>query len=67
MSIFEALAGQEVLNLLLVSILSFKEAKRTFLTPESLDFLKEYTNGLYRKSYYYVNYQLPSSQENIFK
>jgi hypothetical protein len=33
LSIFSFLAIQEVLRLLYVSIMSFKEAKRTFLTP----------------------------------
>jgi hypothetical protein len=34
MSNFKSLASQEVLILLHVSIMSSKEAKRTFLTPE---------------------------------
>ena len=58
MSIFEVLAGQEVLNLLLVSIMSSKEAKRTFLTPESLDFLKSSQMFFIGKVIYHVHWQL---------
>ena len=65
MSILEVLAGQEVLNLLLVSIMSSKESKRTFLAPDSLDFLKSSQMLPIAKVNYHVNFSFLATQESI--
>ena len=65
MSILEVLAGQEVLNLLLVSIMSSKEAKRTFLATESLDLLKSSQILPRGKVNYHVNFSFLATQESI--
>ena len=65
MSIIEGLAGQEVLCLLRVTIMSSKESKRTFLAPDSLDFLKSSQMLPIAKVNYHVNFSFLATQESI--
>ena len=65
MLILEVLAGQEVLNLLLVSIVSSMESMRMFLAPDSLDFLKSSQMLPIAKDNYHVNFSFLATQESI--
>ena len=66
LSIFTFIADQEVLHLLHVSIVSFKEAKRTFLTPDEIHtFIRCHIYISKVKTKHYVNFQIYSYSKCI--